>query len=324
MSLTHNYFEAKKTIGKIAIFQYFRAFACLMVCTAHLFLNNDFGKILAENYIYLGQIGVGIFFFISGYLIIKSLEKETVASFAKKRFFRIYPVYFVVSILILLFGNTLPVDVKDVWAQFFMLTDILDTTPLTATQWTLFIEIKFYFFAALAYYFAKNDVKKFFTIFFGSLLVFYLITVFPRSTHEMVAGRGVGGCLFISMGTLYYFAEKKYIKKRVWFNFSMILMIFASLFFCNFEELRMEKGVLSYCINYILGYSICLFFLERKSWFKKNKVVDFFANISYSLYLVHFSFGIENLDFAYKIICFAIAILSCWLIYFFVEKRFMV
>ncbi len=52
---------------------------------------------------FLSILGVAIFFLISGFLIPISIEKYTVTTFLKKRFFRLYPTYFIVCIVNLFF-----------------------------------------------------------------------------------------------------------------------------------------------------------------------------------------------------------------------------
>src|SRR6266403_2103177 len=81
-----------KNSNQIYIFQLIRATACILVCIAHIFITKKQNEFLGSNFIALGQIGVGMFFFISGYLIMKSLNSHELRSFVIHRFLRIYPV----------------------------------------------------------------------------------------------------------------------------------------------------------------------------------------------------------------------------------------
>ncbi|EBA6038906.1 hypothetical protein BVJ30_23220, partial [Salmonella enterica] len=113
--------------NKFLFAHYLRGGAALCVLfshyTASFFISNDFISSLlhipkAQNLSFpkiildfipvefpgfLSILGVAIFFLISGFLIPISIEKYTVTTFLKKRFFRLYPTYFIVCIVNLFF-----------------------------------------------------------------------------------------------------------------------------------------------------------------------------------------------------------------------------
>ena len=47
-----------------------------------------------------GYLGVELFFMISGYVIIETVQNSNFSNFLKKRFFRLYPMYWIAVILI--------------------------------------------------------------------------------------------------------------------------------------------------------------------------------------------------------------------------------
>jgi peptidoglycan/LPS O-acetylase OafA/YrhL len=111
-----------------------KVLACLSVCLAH-FLQ------LKNSFLNLGVLGLNVFFLISGYLILRSLERYSPKSFAIHRFFRIYPSYLVVSAMVF-FAK----DISDssILPQLFMVNDIFGKPNMMAVQWSLLVEIKFY------------------------------------------------------------------------------------------------------------------------------------------------------------------------------------
>lgn len=132
--------------------QYLRGVAALMVVFFHLrkFLNgtydiNNIGNVLFSK----GSIGVDIFFVISGFIISLSTQKNmSKYSFITKRIFRIYPVYF---ILLLLLVSLLPGITADDFHKslYFSHLNYNDAAPkygysVIYVAWTLTYEIVFY------------------------------------------------------------------------------------------------------------------------------------------------------------------------------------
>ena len=87
-----------------------RGLAILMVVTFHYNLNlfnifpnpHIFHKTIAFSQ--FGAFGVNLFFLISGFVIFKSLEKNSNIVFLKKRWLRLFPSMLMVSIIILIFS----------------------------------------------------------------------------------------------------------------------------------------------------------------------------------------------------------------------------
>jgi len=76
--------------------QIVRGIAALLVVFAH-FLPQELGLYA------MGQLGVSMFFFLSGYIMIYTFkEQEQPATFLQKRFLRIYPPYIIISLPLLL------------------------------------------------------------------------------------------------------------------------------------------------------------------------------------------------------------------------------
>lgn len=112
--------------------------------------------------------GVQVFFLISGFLLYRpflaaSLHGRTLdrRSFLRRRFFRIYPAYWVAFTSITLFiGIDMPIGGARSIAEYFMLVHLYDTTSVVndagqnvwralggiSQSWTLVVEISFYLF----------------------------------------------------------------------------------------------------------------------------------------------------------------------------------
>ena len=91
-----------RTANNITLLRHFAAFFVLI---SHSFdltnnFNNEFLRRLSGQAISFGQLGLIIFFFLSGFLVTQSLVTSiNLKQFIWKRFLRIYPALFVVVVL---------------------------------------------------------------------------------------------------------------------------------------------------------------------------------------------------------------------------------
>ncbi len=106
---------------------------------------------LRPTFINLGMFGVLVFFLVSGYIIPVSLERRgDVRGFWISRFFRLYPLYAGVIVIVLALSFWLPVrpevprDPSAVAAHATMLLDVVGAGGVVNTMWTLSYEMVFY------------------------------------------------------------------------------------------------------------------------------------------------------------------------------------
>ena len=107
----------------------------------------------------IGRLGVIIFFIISGFVVAHTLagRDASLGKFAVRRFFRLYPLYWLSIILVVYFhgsGNYLlspQGDFSALLANATMLPTLLGFEPMMGIYWTLETELVFYLSAVLAY-----------------------------------------------------------------------------------------------------------------------------------------------------------------------------
>ncbi|WP_433442722.1 acyltransferase family protein [Nonomuraea sp. CA-141351] len=99
----------------------------------------------------LGVYGILVFFLVSGYIIPTSLERHgDVRAFWISRFFRLYPLYLSVIVVVLALAWWVPLraevprDGSAVAAHATMLLDVVSVGGVADTMWTLSYEMVFY------------------------------------------------------------------------------------------------------------------------------------------------------------------------------------
>lgn len=162
-----------------------RGIASLMVFVAHM-LSGTAEHIYPHNaaYVaatrapwYFGTYGVELFFVISGFVILPSVRRYTVKEFALRRFLRLYPLFFVLSVLFVALNavtneyprlNNLPA----VASGFLFLNLFNGTEQLTPNAWSLTYEVFFYVMLCLGYQFV---VRRFRPLAGGVVVAAFLV-----------------------------------------------------------------------------------------------------------------------------------------------------
>lgn len=144
-----------------------RGIAAMMVFWGHL-LGGTARHIYADDPAYgrsveamwhLGTAGVVLFFVISGFVIWPSVTRYSPGQFALRRFLRLYPLFFVLSLLFILlnlFTNSYPHlnDRGTIIAGLTFTNLFTGTEQLTPNAWSLSFEVIFYALTCAVVYFA--------------------------------------------------------------------------------------------------------------------------------------------------------------------------
>ncbi len=177
--------------GRILFLDYLRAVACLLVVFGHIYLiglNGQkeiapwvpsvkqliFGPDAAQRSIFsipilfvgiktginVGALGVSIFFLISGFVILRAVERESSEEFVIRRFFRIYPVNAVAVCLTALVtayycsltNSVSPHTPGSIISSIFVTNGFVHEFPTVPVLWSLEVELFFYALMALLAY----------------------------------------------------------------------------------------------------------------------------------------------------------------------------
>ena len=306
-----------------------------------LILNNRFFKYIP---------GVPIFFFVSGFLIYWSFQRNSsnILQYFKNRLLRIYPALWISLIVTIILIFISVNDFEDlvtqsdflIWflAQIsffqFYTPDILRFwgcgTP-NGSLWTIVIELQFYLFVPFIFYLQKKHIFFFFLIFLLSLIAnIFMGSIDPTFLSTKLFGVFIfpylhyfllGVILFIYWNKLSRFIENKFI-------FWLVLYSIFTFFFDFYLGINTYSYFISSPINIISD--ILLLALTFSAATTKNKIGHKLLgsnDISYGVYIYHMILinTLINFNLIQKPIYLIVSLVSTCLLGFlswkFIEKK---
>ena len=273
-----------------------RAIAALLVVWQHTsevfrdITNSGIWLFQIANAVDFGRIGVVIFFCVSGFVIPSSLKGEKLAGikqFVTKRFFRLYPAYWV-SIPLGWFTSWYiwgkHISLKEVLLNFTMLPEFFHVTSIEGLYWTLQTELFFYLICVCLFALNFLHKEKVLGIISLALLGFYL--------EQFLAGKANPTILHLSImfwGALfrkYYDGNKDKFTYAALAIFWLLIVIglpawgYKQIGIVGYDEFVL-KFVSSYVISMIIFIVFALFIKIE------NPSLSYMGEISYSIYLFH-------------------------------------
>lgn len=308
--------------------EYLRAVAAISVAIAHVYglyihdkypqVQNTIGRLLLEM-VYTGGFGVCLFFLISGFII--PLSFSNFKEFAVRRFFRIYPAFLAACIMAFFIMNQ-EIGYRHILAYSLVLADLFNAPRvITGVEWTLRMEIVFYIYIGILMWKRKLNYKAVFTAAFAILA----LNILTKGHWEDNRPLPLIYFYILLTGVIFYFNHMGQLARRqiMWLSITTVL-----LFIITFQIFELKPyRQLTYPF-----LAIVVFYLSFKyqNKFAPNKVVTFFSNCSYSLYLLHnfvFKYAVLNLAFLQNIIlihmcAWSILIATCYLLHAAIEQPF--
>jgi peptidoglycan/LPS O-acetylase OafA/YrhL len=245
-----------------------------------------------------GRIGVMCFFLISGFVIPYSLNRNAVApvkTFFIRRFFRLYPTYWVsliaaVALSIFLFKADF--FLYPFLANITMAQGLFGFANIQAVYWTLTVEFLFYLICAVAFFFhlldRAQDLLLFCWICLGFFVAWHLLGKFnPQliSFHSTVTY--IPYCLSVMFcGSI---IRHCYVNQSDYFlGFLAVASVFGlpvCILILGFMDINLVKVPTRFAYSHLIALFVffsTLFFVKKPPWFLLKLGV-----ISYSLYLFH-------------------------------------
>ena len=292
---TQNNFE------RVNLLDSFRAIAIIAVLLYHFFYRWNSGFVLSKFFHY-GFKGVSFFFIISGFVIYNTLEKTpSILIFFKKRFVRLFPSLFFASTITYLIiscfdDKNLFLDSHSVYNYIISLTFIPPKVfnilyqrgevfgYLNYSYWSLWVEVQFYLFIGIIYYF--SDYKKYFinvfliillistkvAVIFESILFTKITTLLNLPLYLHYFLMGVVFCEMYNIKMSKFPIKNKHI-------FTLFLLFSYALF--PFSKVEFIFIVVSYALF------LSFIYLPKALSFLENKIFFKIGISSYFLYLIH-------------------------------------
>ncbi|MBN1881064.1 MAG: acyltransferase [Deltaproteobacteria bacterium] len=282
------------------------------------------------------QIGVMLFFILSGFLMSylymnREFELREVRNFAVARFARVYPLFLLIVVFayyshLIGAGTVYRVD------SFSGFVENLTLLNCPSVLWTVPIEIHFYFFFVLIWWFAS---KRWLYAMFLMIAVFYVVTItgYPTFKGSLLIDYHVvfpqffpfffAGVIF---GQLYRNWTPR-MKSGVFVSALLIVpVLFPGVFGPVFKTYHnMWEGVLCLlCLSFV--FFVILFFVPDNNPILANRFGDYLGKISYSMYLLHLPVvnmlknPARDMPVLFFFICLALTIGISAASYHFIEK----
>ncbi len=269
-----------------------RAIAVLLVFTAHTPIRHIIGD--------FGQEAVYIFFFLSAYLLTISLEKQNLKTFWNKRFWRIYPLYF---ILIILLGFLNKYSITDILLNLSFLQQLNDNFIIDVS-WSLIIEVKLYLILPLLVYGLKKYRWK---LLIPLIIIPYLLRF---GTIEEYLIRVASGSMKVVYGNFWEFLDMFAIASFIAINrqkiksltinsrLETILQLMIVILFLITPKIIEIIGInraISIIVIMMPLYTVLISGIfgmlirntEPLNRILSNRILLFYGTISYSFYLIH-------------------------------------
>jgi len=275
------------------LIQCLRWFAASFVVVFHsvLYVSTHGGQLQRDTAYYFGelsQLGILIFFAISGFVITSSLQRRTSGEFLWLRFLRIYPGYWLAIVAIVLLNKLVFGSFAWNRGTIFGMTlmPVGDVPrPLGGIEWTLVYEVFFYALVALVWTARSNRVLGGFCVAWGIAIAAVAVAspswgagytpTFPRIALSAYNFAFIGGVLAY------------YIHRRLDLRFARTLFALAPGFAIGGEFFAQTEWKLL-CVSlaaFCLVAGIARIALARDA--DKDGLLTQWGDASYGLYLVH-------------------------------------
>jgi peptidoglycan/LPS O-acetylase OafA/YrhL len=289
---------------KYAYIDSLRGIAILLVMLVHVGQISYLSQIthgIKYQLIDNGQLGVQLFFLVSAFTLMRSMQSRHQEPHAKRnffirRFFRIAPMYYV-AILYYTFQNFIgfnffatgnishSIPFIKLFANLFFIHGFYPTTinSYVPGGWSIAVEMTFYLFLPLIFSKIKT-INHSLLFVFSSLLVatfFHSLLKAPIFGHNnFIDFNFINQLPMFSLGILAYFFLKK---DAHHLSPAMLLLVALSLLFFSY-----------FSPPYYLLYGVAWLFLLlglSKLPIKAlvNKPIEWIGKLSFSLYLIHFA-----------------------------------
>ena len=315
-----------------------RGISIMLVLISHYTWAYDYHfNLLSEHYFHFpyGEVGVKLFFMISGFVILMTIEKTIkIKLFIISRFSRLFPTYWfcmLISISVLLYFPVPTLGhytLSEFLVNLTMLQGFFKVRHIDQVYWSLGVELLFY--CIIGWIFILNLIRKieWICIFWLALCLTSLIFDFYHESKFKVLFMLIDAPMFIA-GMMFYKCVNNY-PKYIYIIIILLSYIISQVttYLSGFEERQYSVSILLHFLNtgvFVIFYFAIIFKLKIFS----NRILIFLGNISFPLYLLHNIIGyaiiyqlrqITNNQAIYTLATAILCISLAYLVSKFIEK----
>jgi exopolysaccharide production protein ExoZ len=291
---------------QLVLIQTFRGLAAILVLLFHV--TSNFQKMMPhQTFLFsvfkFGFAGVDFFFVLSGFIICyssyKVIQSGRYFKYIINRFIRIYPIYWVVFLFLLLphillphfYNTSYPINWESVSSALLLLPN---HEMINGVSWTLTFEVFFYLLFILIFSFRSLKLS-FFMCSIYTLLIFVNLT--SLKIHSLLLSPLI---LEFFLGIAIYFIFEKMVFKV---NEIFLLILGVSMLIFSAMLVYKDYSILAPDLDRVLLFGVPAFFiilgainLEIKKNIKIPTILLLIGNSSYSLYLIHLPIIVVSLS----------------------------
>ncbi|NGM81187.1 acyltransferase [Paenibacillus sp. 7124] len=279
--------------------QSLRGIAALLVLLHHTTLNasQNLGYKYLGGVFRFGNLGVDLFFILSGFLMFSIHssdigQKKKFLPFIKKRFVRVYPIYWFVTLIIIplfflfpSFGEGYERNISVIIKSLLLIPQGHD--PILGVGWSLVYEVYFYLLFALMIILGKRVSN---VILFLWVAISVVLMTFPAKGYlfnflfNPIIFEFLMGCLAAFILTKVRFKHPLLI-----FSLGVVLLLTSVWFLYSNSQVLDREG-----LSRVLLYGVPSLFIllgmvsmDTQGKIKNLKILTYLGDASYSIYLVH-------------------------------------
>lgn len=236
-----------------------------------------------------GNLGVELFFLISGFVILMSARQASLREFIVARMVRLYPAFLICCTLTALIWTIDPLG--PTWAQYIvnltMFPRLSGVTPMDGVYWTLVLEAKFYILIALLIIFhLMPKVEMILWVWLVISVVTISSTLRTFFMSEYVAFF-VGGC------ACYLLRDKQTAGRWLLFAASIFIGISDALDRAQHQTIAHKFPYEPILVGCIISSFFALVLAISLGWLRlpASRHIAVLGAMSYPLYLLHMRIG---------------------------------
>jgi peptidoglycan/LPS O-acetylase OafA/YrhL len=245
-----------------------------------------------------GFLGVGIFFLVSGFIVTRVAERETLPRFALRRVLRIVPP---LAVVVLVSAWWHPVGLpshagwKDILSNITLVNYVMvHNVQLVGVGWTLIIEVIFYALVALLVSLCRLPPR--FVLAIEAVVVwFVLISQRDHGPHWFLFSVSVSylPLLFVGQAIHYWDSGKLRLREAIGAGVVLLGLWEWGVGRVYPQFLHPDQ---SYPISAAVALAIFVIALRAPSRFGSDRFSRYVADRSYAIYLVHGLVGFQALS----------------------------